>query len=68
MKINIVADDDIDLSDIETLVGFILKDENFKKDKLREPRIYVSKFFKIYGKATKYAKSITIVIKREGRV
>ena len=68
MKINIYADDDIKQEDIETLVSFILKDDNFKKDSIRRPRIYRADFFKLYAKATKYEKSITIIIKREDRV
>ena len=65
MKLNIIADDDISFNDLETMVGFILKDEAFHKDHLRCPRIYTSELFKMYASATKYAKSIRIIVKRK---
>ena len=65
MKLNIIADDDISFNDLETMVGFILRDEAFHKDHLRCPRIYTSELLKMYASATKYAKSIRIIVKRK---
>lgn len=65
MKLNIIADDDISFNDLETMVGFILRDSEFQKDKLRCSRIYTSEVFKMYASATKYAKSVRIIVKRK---